>query len=403
MLTRLEALSSIDFDQGRLIPDRLSRVTHAHYVELARQMLVTYRHGIGRTRRELHHSIAHVLSDEQDCPVRRVAAFCKLLDDASDYERDIKAKAAELRRKVFRMAAEFHPLVREPDRLFETAEDQVKLEIARRLGRDWDEIDQELYADIIDFHRLKEFSGPLEPTEFLSRYNVAQVQAALYGAVSLTVRATSDFKTILRYAKLARLIHVITRVDERTYLFQFSGPASLLHETRRYGVQFAKFLPSLLACRNWQMRAIVPVGQRGWRVRLELSDEDGLRSHLPAPAEFDSDLEQLFADEWGDEPRDGWSLLREASILTQGQKTFVPDFEFRHADGRRVLLEVIGYWTPEYLQKKAETLRLFASQQVLLAVAKSVHEQLPELASEPILFGKRLRVKAVLERLAQLT
>lgn len=401
MLTRLEAISTIDFSSRRIIPDRLTRLAHAQYALLARKMLATYQYGSGRTRRELHQSIAQLFVDEDDCPTRRIAAFCKLLDDYSEYERDAKGEAARLRGTVFKMAAQHHPLVQQPHHLFESDEATTKQFIAGQLETDWDSIEQKLYSDIIDFHRLQSFQGPTEPTDLLARYNVAQVQAALYQAVSITVRATADFKTILRYAKLARLLHVITRVDADTYLFQFDGPASILKETRRYGVRFAKFLPALIACRGWQMRAIVVAGTRDLRLRLDLSDQDGLHSHLPPPDEFDSDLEERFALEWGDDPRDGWSLRREASVLTEGQKTFVPDFEFRHTDGRRVLMEVIGFWTPEYLQAKASTLQQFADHHILLAINKNVTGKIPQLVNHAIIFGSRLHVKDVVERLAK--
>ena len=59
----------------------------------------------------------------------------------------------------------------------------------------------------------------------------------------------------------------------------------------------------------------------------------------------------------GAEARDGWTLVREGEVLHEGQKVFVPDFVFRHDDGRVVLMEIIGFWTPEYLEAKAATLR----------------------------------------------
>ena len=42
-----------------------------------------------------------------------------------------------------------------------------------------------------------------------------------------------------------------------------------------------------------------------------------------------------------------------AKFLHRGQKVFVPDFVFRHSDGRTVLIEIVGFWTPEYLQAEA--------------------------------------------------
>lgn len=401
MLTKELAIAEYDFEAGRILPDRLTRRTHWHYLRYADRMLHIYRAGEGRTRRDLHQAVREVFSREADCPTRRIDAFCKLLDDASSYEKDRRGKAADLRRRVFRLAAAKHPLVSQPDGLFESDEQQVKSEIARQLGRSWDEIDRELFADIIDFHRLKRFDGYADAPALLARYNVAQVQAALYGAESMTVWARTDFKTILRYAKLARLMHAITRTGDGQYRLRFDGPASALRGTRRYGVAMARFLPALIACRDWRMHAVIS-GRGGWKLRLELTSEDGLASHLPSPEEFDSSVEESFAEKWGQERREGWLLDREGEILHHNQKVFVPDFVFRHENGCTILMEIIGFWTPEYLKAKVETLRLFENVRILLAASESLRDQLPADLGEVIPFKSSLPIKKVLARLEEL-
>ena len=147
------------------------------------------------------------------------------------------------------------------------------------------------------------------------------------------------------------------------------------------------------------MHAILRTPRRGWNVSLDLSDQDGLNSHLPPPEGFDSRVEETFAEKWGPEPRDGWRLLREAEILHHGQKVFVPDFVFRHEDGRSVLMEIVGFWTPEYLQAKVQTLQTFDDQQILLAVAAPVVAALGELPEQPIVYKSALLIKDVLTRL----
>jgi predicted nuclease of restriction endonuclease-like RecB superfamily len=398
MLTRELAIA--DYDRGRIFPDRLTRQTHRHYGQYAERMLAVYRQGTGRTRRELHRALAAIFAAEEDCPARRIEAFCKLLDDASVYQRDRRGRAAALRREVFRLAAPQHPLVRCADRFFEREEFAVKRDIAEKLGRPWPEIDDALFSDVIDFHRLGEFRGYADGPALLARYNVAQVQAALFGAVSMTVWASEDFKTIVRYAKLARLMHTISRVGPQSYCFRFDGPASVLRETRRYGAAMARFLPALVACRQWRMHAVVQTRRRGWTVALDLSAADGLNSHLPAPEEFDSQVEAAFAEKWGPDAQAGWHLLREGEILCRGQKVFVPDFVLRHDDGRTVPLEIVGFWTPEYLQAKIETLRAFPDRRILLAAAAPGRDALEKFPATIIPYKTSLSVKDVLERLA---
>jgi hypothetical protein len=185
--------SIVVYDKGVAEPDRLTRGRHTHYLAHAERMLSIYRAGIGRTRRELHREVEAVLASEPDCEARRIAAFCKLLDDASDYQHDARA-AAELRLRVFSLAAAHHPLVSERSRLFEKVEAAVKEQIAVELARPWGEIERDLYADVMDQHRLERFDGYPDPEALLSRYNVAQVQACLYRAERATVLAREDLK-----------------------------------------------------------------------------------------------------------------------------------------------------------------------------------------------------------------
>jgi predicted nuclease of restriction endonuclease-like RecB superfamily len=150
------------------------------------------------------------------------------------------------------------------------------------------------------------------------------------------------------------------------------------------------------------MLAVIAGNAAAWNWRLELSEADGLRSHLPPPEEFDSSIEQAFSERWGSEPREGWTLRREGDLLFRGQKVFVPDFVFEHADGRRAVLEIVGFWTPEYLEAKIKTLRDFAGEPMLLAVAEEVGRAAPELARNAILFKTSLKVEEVLARLPEL-
>ncbi len=399
MLTRELTIAEYDFARGVIVPDRLTMKSHGHYLDYAERMLDVYRRGIGRTRRELHRAVAEVFAGEDDCPQRRIDAFCKLLDDAGEFERDCRGQAAALRQQVFRMAAPLHPLVRSADRLFENGESLVKLQIAETLGNSWPEIEARMFADIIDFHRLQSFVGFVDGRALLSRYNVAQVQAALFDAESLSIWASADFKTILRYAKLARLMHTIVRLGTGEYLFRFDGAVSVVRATRRYGAALARFLPALLACRDWRMHAVVQSRSGSWKLGFDLSSDDGLTSHLPPPDEFDSQIEEDFAQKWGTESLEGWTLEREGEVLYSGQKVFVPDFVFRHADDRVVLMEVIGFWTPEYLEAKAATLRAFGQHAILLCVADPLREKLPDLALNAISFKTTLKVKDVLARL----
>jgi predicted nuclease of restriction endonuclease-like RecB superfamily len=392
--------SIVEFKAGRAIVDRLTQSTHRHYVKYAESMLAIYRDGQGRQRRQLHRKIDSLFADEPDCPVRRIQAFCKLLDDRSIFQTDPDGKAAKLRLDVFSRITRFHPLVEKPDQLFEHDERKIKAQLSDDLGLPWSEIEQGLYADVMAYQPLERFEGYPNASALLSRYNVAQLQACLYRAESMTIVTTDDHKTILRYAKLAKLLHDIVRLGPSKYRITFSGPASLLRQTRRYGVNFAKFLPALLACKGWQMTASL---KTPWNTsaKLNLSDNDGLTSHLPPPDEFDSSLEESLARKFGPE-RDGWKLIREGEILHKHQKTFVPDFTFRHEDGTEVLLEIVGFWTPEYLAHRRETLKQFRRRAILIAVPEKSLREGAHIGKNVLVYKTTLKLTSLMEALERI-
>jgi len=39
-------------------------------------------------------------------------------------------------------------------------------------------------------------------------------------------------------------------------------------------------------------------------------------------------------------------------IFDLGAQVMIPDFAIEHPDGRRAILEIVGFWTPEYLESK---------------------------------------------------
>ncbi|MGH2403274.1 MAG: DUF790 family protein, partial [bacterium] len=238
----------------------------------------------------------------------RVEAVVELLDDVATYEWPRGARQAEARLRVFEAAAREHPVV---DRARSAA--LLRLHVHPAPMRE-EAVAPLLYADYPGFHRLSAFRSDYSAEALRAHYDLAQAQVLLYDAVRVTVQATGDYKHILRYARLSRLLHRIARLRAGGYRLAFDGPNSVLRHTRAYGVDFARFLAALVQARGWKMLAEI-VLRKGWRpVSFTLSDADGLRSRVPAPALFDSSLEETFARKFGPE-RDGWRLAREAVIL----------------------------------------------------------------------------------------
>jgi predicted nuclease of restriction endonuclease-like RecB superfamily len=134
---------------------------------------------------------------------------------------------------------------------------------------------------------------------------------------------------------------------------------------------------------------------------LKLDSQSGLSSRACVGREFDSKVEQAFYEEWKAAPETApWQLLREAELLHDGQFVFFPDFVFQHPDGRRVLLEIVGFWTPEYLEHKQWVLSRFRNERIILAVARTNRSAFPVSDFHQILeYKTKLSVRDVLTAL----
>ena len=68
-----------------------------------------------------------------------------------------------------------------------------------------------------------------------------------------------------------------------------------------------------------------------------------------------------------------WQLERESEVVNLKETVMIPDFTFRHPDGRIALLEIMGYWRPEYLRRKLEKLRQAQRKDLLVAVSSNLN------------------------------
>jgi predicted nuclease of restriction endonuclease-like RecB superfamily len=215
----------------------------------------------------------------------------------------------------------------------------------------------------------------------LTRYNLALAQAVLYDATRMRIRVWDHFSTVFSYVKLFGLMHRIypietdgTRVEATDqaegYEAVLDGPASLFSQSRKYGIRMANFLPALPLCDQWEMEAeIVDDDASNTTLRFNLDHTTGLSSHYSAQDAFDSDLERTLAQKW-ERANTDWTLLREDDVLDLGAEVMIPDFALEHPDGRRAILEIVGFWTPEYLEEKLTKIHDADLDHLLVAVSE---------------------------------
>ena len=133
---------------------------------------------------------------------------------------------------------------------------------------------------------------------------------------------------------------------------RLDGPASIFQRSQKYGIQMAVFLPALLLCKGWRMRAEIQSKQRRV-VYFELtSEQTQLRSHYPEITAYENPVTDKLAAAWS-RAATAWELESSSEVIDLGDSAFIPDFVLRHREtGARVFLEVLGFWTPEHLRER---------------------------------------------------
>ncbi len=379
MLTKAQRVYHWDRRSSSISSDRLEDGCLPHL----RRAIAVYRSRIGGRLGEVRNAARASLEGLRP---DRVEAVVQVLDEAATYEWPRGRRQAQRRLRAFEAAAAHHPLVNQ-----EAARAVLAAAFEPAAGGQ-DEAVARLYADYPEFHRLAAFPRDYTPEALRDDYDLAQAQALLYDATTVEVEARGDLRHIVQYARLSRLMHRIARGPAGAYRLRFDGPNSILRRTHAYGVDFARFLGALVGARDWRMRAEI-VLRPGWRpLTFALTSADGLRSRVPAPMLFDSSLEEGLARKFG-RVRDGWRLAREAVLLEVGERIAVPDFVFTHEDGTEVALEIVGYWTPEYLAAKLAKLGRVRGANLIVAAPRSLALAASSLPADVLPFKTRILLR----------
>jgi hypothetical protein len=206
---------------------------------------------------------------------------------------------------------------------------------------------------------------------------------------------TEHLAAVLRMARLTRLLCWAAPDPSGSpgAILSVSGPLSVFHRTTMYGRAMARWLPMLCRTRGWSLEAACIVDDQ--RVVWRADHCDPLRVNADLLRRFDSRVEErLFVDLAKTAP--DWDVLREATVVRAGKRLVAPDFVLRHrASKRTASVEVVGFWTPRYLEDKVATLAALPTERPWIVCVDETlaltDEQLP--TTLPVLRYRR-RIKA---------
>lgn len=254
-----------------------------------------------------------------------------------------------------------------------------------------------LFGDLPGERLVGAPAQPLSAMELALRCNLALVQALLFRASIVRIEAEGNTRPLVRQAKWRGLLcAIIERSGTGDATLELSGPFALFRHTRLYGRALGELVPLLAWCPRFRLRAACVF--RGRRVTLQLGTGDPIFP-ASAPRRYDSRLEERFAREFR-RLAPAWDVIREPEPIPAGGTLIFPDFALRHRSNpaRRWLLEIVGFWTPEYVARKLARYRSAHISNLILCIDEDRNCAEADIPSEALVvrFRRRVHASAVL-------
>jgi len=363
------------------------------------ELIEIFESAVGHRREDLDEALDVLVGAGTDFLVWR--GLSKLLSERMELEVASHAEPQELRRAVFEEAAGNVPATLD-DRA------QILARAAARFGLTVEQVETSLHADLPGRQRIVSFKS-MQPDDLVNRYNVSLAQAVLYKATRMTVvfeeRRGKRLNDFFRSLKFHGLMHTITR-DDKGWVVEIDGPASILSGARKYGVNMAIFLPRIVALGSdtsgeiWRLNADIQ-WKRDKVMDFELNSGMGLVAERKVKGAWISDEEKMFESRFA-QKSEPWTLHRKPEVFTlSNSSVLTTDFMMERVDGAQVFLEVVGFWRADYLKRRLELLSEL-KKPVILIVAERLRSETAKSATAPegpelVYYKGVIRVEDVIE------
>jgi len=364
------SLLRVRFSGGRVAPRYLGH----DYLDLAREVLRIFRESVGLRLRELNLKLRS-LEGEDPRVVRGMAHVLRGNLELEEVDTDFVSR---IRLELFREASRNHPVV-----------DEARASILERVSRRFNITPSELenlMLKIYEDERMIVGFRDMAPEELLRRYNLSLAQTLLFRALDVVAdldMTGAQARDILRRVKLLGLMYMAEDLGNGVRLI-IDGPISILKQTDRYGTRLAKLLPIIIRARGWRIRARVKLGRRVYEY-IESHETSKLLAHdYDIDYSFDSVME---LDLYRRLVSICSNVVREPEPLVVEGRLFIPDFKVGD-----LYLELVGFWTPQYLERKYEKLLKLRRPIVVMVNEKLATATWRELPHFVVLYKDRPRI-----------
>lgn len=363
-------------------------------IQVANKLIDAYKHGVGKKKGTLK-KVADTLEDE-GYDYHLIRGLSLLLDRRSTFKCTSQADPPTLRQKIFQATGKTGPATTTEQREKILGQVAAELEISIR------ELEDALYADLESELTLQEFK-PVSAQELLEKYNLSLAQTLLFDSTEIRFTASDNWQKI--FFKTKRLGLIYEAYKDKEVWVKIDGPASLFKLTRRYGTAIAKLLPTIISSSKWTVEAKIlwKFTNEIYTFKLESWKHSPVFGDKQTVEAYDSVVEEAFANRFT-ALNSGWQLKREPEPVIAGKHVLIPDFSFER-EGAKLYMEVVGFWTTEYLTRKIEKLKK-TSEHMLVAVDETLAcERLSKLEKKQslniIYYRKKIPLPPVLKYLEE--
>lgn len=351
-------------------------------LEFATQLIAIHEESVGCRREELEENIARMTALWRDVKLAR--GLAKILNDRCTFSECLEQDYPALRHDLFLRTARLLADENCPDNPASFREKVMEGETV---------LQNEIYADLPENERLLSLKKTF-PRELLERYNLSLVQSLLLFSEGLECQVSAEDPALLRrlfkYLKFFRLLFSAELADGRKkgavpmIRLKIDGPASILENSTKYGLQLASFFPAICTLKAWKASSGLKL--RDKPLRLALDETSKLVCPYTNFGAYIPDELKMFQDYFNGKAA-SWRLVqRSAYLRMEGNRLAFPDFRFRSDDGAEFDLELFHQWHKgpltermDYLEKHPETPLLLGVDRACLKGDDSLKERFSKL------------------------
>ena len=346
---------------------------------LAERLIALFENSVGSTREELDEQLDHLTAAYNDVKLAR--GLVKILLDRAEFSGCGELDYPTARHALFLRSAALLNSSQCPD---DPAEYRARLMAAEPV------LKSGVYPDLPENEQLIAVKKTF-PKELLERYNMALAQSLMLYSDGLDCQVCAEdqgaLRRLLKYLKFFRLLfraELVTpkkKDDPPMIRLRIDGPASILDNSTRYGLQLASFFPAVCSMRLWQVSCGLKLRTRSLRLRLDESSK--LVCHYTNFGAYIPEEFRMFQDYFNQTPDRGWTMVpRESYLKLEGDLLTFPDFRFRSDSGTVIDVELFHQWhkTPlkerlDHLERHPETPLILGADRVCLKTDEELKER----------------------------